>query len=94
MKNYIQISGRQVTLDPKNDQEYSEAINTCNHILAVMVVMGTSNTTDDKTRVESIMSMSGKIGGEIAKKALIMIANQKTAENPPKEEKKAGGDDA
>lgn len=77
MKNYIQIGDKQVTLDPKTDKEFNELINTCSHIVAVMIVLGTADKKDDKSRVKAVVEMSGEIAGGIAKKALTIIGNEK-----------------
>ena len=82
MKNFIQIGDRQITLDPTNQKEYDECINTCNHILSVMVKMGTDGIQKDEERVQSILEFSGKLGGDIAKRTLLLIANDKQQEQP------------
>ena len=77
MKNCIQIDKKQITLDPTNQQEFDACINTCNHILAVMVLMGTVDKKTDKERAEAILNFAGKIGGDIAKRAMTILAKEK-----------------
>lgn len=85
MKNFIQIGDKQITLDPKNQEEYDLCVNTCNHILAVMVTIGTSDVKEDSKRVEAVLNFSGKLGGDVAKRALALIGKEKTATEPEPE---------
>ncbi len=86
-KSVLFLGGKEISLFPKNDQEYNELINACVLILANMVMVGTSNHKEDKKRAEAVLTMSGQLGGAVSKQALILIANSTL---PPEAKKTEG----
>ena len=99
MKNFIQINDKQIGIDPvdiKTTQDLDEITSACIQIMGLVICLGTNGYFEDKKRVEAVMTNSGKIGGEMAKRALVLIANMKSTEEKLQEEKKSqeGGSDA
>ena len=89
MKNFIQLNGKQIGIDPvdiKTVADLDEITTACVQIMGLVLCLGTNGYKDDKSRVEAVMNNSGKIGGGMAKRALLLIANSKAAEQPAKEE--------
>jgi len=89
MKNFIQLNGKQIGIDPmdiKTVTDLDEITTACVQIMGLVLCLGTNGYKDDKARVEAVMNNSGKIGGGMAKRALLLIANSKAAEQPAKEE--------
>ena len=87
MKNFIQIGETQVDLDAVGTAEDLDKITgACINIMGFVMMVGTSGIKDDKKRVEAIMNQSGKIGGAMARQALVNIANEKNAEEKKPQE--------
>lgn len=88
LENFIQIKGVQYTIDPTNEQEWSNCIDAAVTILGVMCFLGTTAVKDDKVRTEKMLKLAGEMGGAIAKHAIRVLASSVSA-TPEK-----GGKDA
>ena len=90
--NAIKLGDKVIDLTPKTEQDLTDITNACVNIMGFMLAVGTSGLTDDKERVERIMNLAGKIGGQMAKEALIHVGKEKTEPAKPKETKPNGND--
>jgi len=90
--NAIKLGDKVIDLTPKNEQDLTEITNACINIMGYMLAVGTSGLTNDKERVEKIMNLAGKVGGQMAKEALIHVGKEKAAPAKPKEDTPNGGD--
>ena len=90
--NAIKLGDKVIDLTPKNEQDLTEITNACINIMGFMLAVGTSGLTDDKERVEKIMNLAGKVGGQMAKEALIHVGKEKATPAKPKEDTPNGGD--
>ena len=90
--NAIKLGDKVIDLTPKNEQDLTEITNACINIMGYMLAVGTSGLADDKERVERIMNLAGKIGGQMAKEALIHVGKEKATPAKPKEDTPNGGD--
>lgn len=97
MENFIQLNGKQIGIDPadiKTVDDLDAITGACVQIMGLVLCLGTNGFKDDKSRVEAVMNNSGKIGGGMAKRALLLIANMKTTEQPAEESKEPTGGNA
>lgn len=90
--NAIKLGDKVIDLTPKNEQDLTEITNACINIMGFMLAVGTSGLTNDKERVEKIMNLAGKVGGQMAKEALIHVGKEKATPAKPKEDTPNGGD--
>lgn len=90
--NAIKLGDKVIDLTPKNEQDLTDITNACINIMGFMLAVGTSGLTDDKERVEKIMNLAGKVGGQMAKEALIHVGKEKATPAKPKEDTPNGGD--
>jgi hypothetical protein len=90
--NAIKLGDKVIDLTPKNEQDLTEITNACINIMGYMLAVGTSGLTNDKERVEKIMNLAGKVGGQMAKEALIHVGKEKATPAKPKEDTPNGGD--
>lgn len=90
--NAIKLGDKVIDLTPKDENDLTEITNACINIMGYMLAVGTSGLTDDKERVERIMNLAGKVGGQMAKEALIHVGKEKAEPAQPKETKPNGND--
>lgn len=90
--NAIKLGDKVIDLTPKNEQDLTDITNACINIMGFMLAVGTSGLTNDKERVEKIMNLAGKVGGQMAKEALIHVGKEKATPAKPKEDTPNGGD--
>ena len=90
--NAIKLGDKVIDLTPKNEQDLTDITNACINIMGYMLAVGTSGLTNDKERVEKIMNLAGKVGGQMAKEALIHVGKEKATPAKPKEDTPNGGD--
>ena len=92
MTNFIQLNGKQISIDPvdiKTVQDLDTITSACIQIMGLVICLGTNGYKDDKARVEAVMKNSGTIGSAMAKRSLVLIANMKTAEEKIEKEESA-----